>query len=115
MVQVPQPCTSGAMVAAMELKFPEDEDRKNLACTPINAPQLPAQWFELQYLSNINTEKIGKELGLKWMRRSRLSPLHHISIFPFIKLMIFMIRNKDKINQKNKLLGEQSDIYGKFD
>ena len=86
-----------------------------MACTPINAPQLPAQWFELQYLNNLNGDKIGKELGIIWLRKNRLSALHHISVIPFIKLMAFMVKNKDKINEKNKLFGEQSDIYGKFD
>ena len=86
-----------------------------MACTPINAPQLPAQWFELQYLNNLNADRIGKELGIRWMRKSRLSVLHHISVIPCIKLMAFMIKNKDQISEKNKLFGEQSDIYGKFD
>ena len=96
-------------------RFPEDEDRKNLACTPANAPQLPAQWFELQYLTSWNGDKIGKELGIIWMKKSRLVPFHHMSIIAFIKFLSFLIPNKDKINEKNKLFGEQADIYGKFD
>ena len=96
-------------------RYPDDEVRKNLACTPINAPQLPAQWFEIQNLNNLNSDKIGKELGIVWMKKSRLSVLHHISVIPLIKLMTYMNKNKDKINEKSKLLGEQADIYGKFD
>ena len=84
-------------------------------CTPINAPQVPSEWYEFQCKANINAEKIGKALGMGWMRKSRLSPMHHISVIPFVKFMAFMIKNKDKISEKNKLFGEQADIYGKFD
>ena len=96
-------------------RFPDDEDKKNSACTPINAPQLPAQWFELQSLTNTNADKIGKELGFGWMRKSRLNPLHHMPLFQFMKFMFSMIRDKDKWNEKAKLFGEQEEIYGQFE
>ena len=97
------------------MRFPEDEEKKNAICTPMNAPQLPAEWFKLSHIANINGDKIGKALGLSWIRKKRLSPLHHAPLIPFLKAMAFMIRNKDQINEKLKLFGEQEELYGKCD
>ena len=60
----------------------------------------------------MNADKIGKELGFRWMRKSRLNPFHHMSVTVFIKMMISMIREKDKWNEKMKLFGEQEELYG---
>ena len=48
------------------------------------------------------------------MRNHRLTPLHHLSLTGFAKIMMLMIRNKEKISEKMKLFGEQEDMYGKF-
>ena len=98
----------------LSFRFPDNETKKNDCCTPLNAPQLPAQWYELNYQANVNGDKIGKALGLGWMRNRRLTPLHHMSLMGFAKTMMFMIRNKEKVGDKMKLFGEQADMYGKF-
>ena len=95
----------------MFLRYPDDEDRKNLACSPIDAVQLPVQWWDSQHKSNMNGDKIGKELGFGWMRRSRLVFFHHISLFDFLKFMIVIVKKRDSLNEKLKLFGEQQDIY----
>ena len=95
-------------------RFPDDEEKKNDCCHPLNAPQLPAQWWELNYWANVNGEKISKALGFGWMRNHRLTPLHHLPLTGFAKIMMLMIRNKEKISEKMKLFGEQEDMYGKF-
>ena len=41
----------------------DDEQKKNDLCKPIDAPHLPSQWFQLQYISNLNGQLIGKALG----------------------------------------------------
>ena len=97
------------------LRYPDDEERKNLACSPHDAPQLPVQWWELQHISNMNGDKIGKELGFGWMRRSRLVFFHHISFFDFLKLMILMGKKKDAWNERLKLFGEQQEIYDEIE
>ena len=96
-------------------RYPDDEERKNLAFSPHDAPQLPVQWWELQHISNMNGDKIGKELGFGWMRRSRLLPFHHMSFFDFLKLMILMVKKKDSWNEKLKSFGEQQEIYDKIE
>ena len=83
--------------------------------TPFNAPQLPVQWYEINYLANVNGDRIGQALGITWLRNSRLSPLYHMSFLSFLQTLFFMVRNKHKINEKLKMFGEQKDLYGRFD
>lgn len=94
------------------LSFPDDEPKKNAMCKPFNAPQLPAQWFELNYLSNLNGYEISRCLGMRWMRSSRLTPLYHISNYSFLKMIMYTAWNTNKINSKLKLFAEQVDQYG---
>ena len=75
---------------------------------------MPAQWFELSYLTNMNIDKVGKTLGFTWLRNNRLSPFYHMSLIGFVQTMIYMMRNKDKINEKLKLFGEQEEKYGEI-
>jgi hypothetical protein len=81
----------------------------------MNFPQVPPEWYEFNYQANLNGYKIGKALGVGWMRKKRLSMLSHASLTSFIKVILYMGKNKDKINEKMKLFGEQGEIYGKFD
>ena len=95
-------------------RYPDDEIKKNECCNPFNAPQLPAQWLELNYLTNINIDKLASALGYGWLRKHRLSPLYHMSFIGFVKIMIYILRNKEKVNEKLKILGEQQEQYGIF-
>jgi hypothetical protein len=81
----------------------------------MNAPQVPSEWYEFNYQANLNGDKIGKALGMGWMRKKRLSMLSHASLISFVKVILYLGKNRDKINEKMKLFGEQGEIYGKFD
>ena len=98
----------------MFFRLPDDENKKNMMCRPINAIHLPTQWFEFHHLSLLNGEQIAKTLGIKWIRRSRLTPLHHMSLISFIKTIIYTKWNQDEIKEKLKLFSEQLHMYGKF-
>ena len=98
----------------MIIRFPYDEAKKNALCKPFNAPQLPAQWFELNHLSNSNGYEISRCLGIQWMRSSRLTPLYHMSNYSFLKMMMYSAWNTQKVNSKLKLFAEQADQYGSF-
>ena len=65
-------------------------------------------------MNRVNADKIVEALGLNWMRKSRLSPLHHMKMINFFKYMKYMSRNKDQLMQKMKLFGEQEQVYGKY-
>ena len=97
------------------IRFPDDEVKKNSACTPVPASHDPADWFRISHTANINNERIGKLLGVSWMRNNRLSPMYHITLFSFVKMMYQLMQMMEKIQEKNKLFGEQQNIYGKFD
>ena len=96
-------------------RYPNDEDKKNSACTPIPAPHEPVDWFQISHTANINNERLGKLLGVSWMRNNRLSPMSHITLFSFVKLMYQLPQMIGRIQEKNKLFGEQENVYGKFD
>ena len=96
-------------------RFPDDEDKKNSACTPVPAAHEPVDWFQISHTANINNEKLGKLLGISWMRNNRLSPMSHITLFSFVKVMYQLTQMIDRVQEKNKLFGEQASVYGKFD
>ena len=99
---------------SLYFRYPDNEVKKNECCIPFNAPQLPAQWFELNYLTNTNIDKIASALGYGWLRKHRLSPLYHMSFIGFVKMMLYILRNKEKVNEKLKSFGEQQKQYGVF-
>lgn len=97
------------------LRFPDDENKKNSACTPVPSCQEPVDWFQISHTANNNNDRIGKLLGISWIRNNRLSPVYHITLFSFVKMMYQLMQMMEKIQEKNKLFGAQENIYGKFD
>ena len=83
--------------------------------TPTIAPGVPSEWWEFTHISSVNGENISRALGLSWLRKSRITLFHHLGLISLMKIMVFMIRNKNEINEKMKLFGEQKELYGKFD
>ena len=109
MVIIPQPCYSSAIIAALELKYPEDEAKKNQVI-PVGVNHESAmQWGPEAYWvmtrdQTLNAPVIGKLLGLNWMRRSRLSGMKFFGTMTMIKL-IFSMRKVEKpmIENLNKM------------
>ena len=66
-------------------------------------------WVKFMKISVINGDKIGKTLGISWMRSKRLCPLYHVAILDFAWVMIYMFKNQDAILQKMEKLSTQLD------
>ena len=100
MVVLPQPCYSASIIAALELKYPEDEEKKNQVI-PIGINHEKAmQWgLEAYWImtrdQTLNGPVIGKLLGLNWMRQSRLSAMKYFGTMTMIKI-IFSVRKIEK-------------------
>ena len=109
MVQSPQTTYSGSILASLEIAFPNDDDKKNQICNPIPMAQDTEDWVKIKRISLINGGKIGKTLGISWMRSKRLCPLYHMTILDFAWVMIYMFKNKDAILQKMEKLSTQLD------
>ena len=72
MVMLPQPCYSASIIAAIEVKFPDDEDKKN-ELTPIGISyaesmswDLLAYWLMLRDMF-VNQEKVAKMPCIPWV------------------------------------------------
>jgi len=114
MVIIPQPCYSAAVIAALELKYPDDEAKKNqIIPVGINNEKV-MQWGPEAYWimfrdQSLNGPIIGKLLGLNWMRRSRLSSMNYFGTMAMIKIIFSlrkiekpMIENLNKMEEVNK-------------
>ena len=77
-------------------------------------PPLPLYVWQRSSVQ-LRHEKLGKLLGISWMRNNRLSPMSHITLFSFVKVMYQLTQMIDRVQEKNKLFGEQASVYGKFD
>ena len=100
MVAIPPACFSASIIAALELKYPDDEAKKNqIIPVGINNEKV-MQWGPEAYWimfrdQSLNGPIIGKLLGLNWMRRSRLSGMKFFGTMTMIKL-IFSMRKVEK-------------------
>jgi len=100
MVQVPQPTFSGAIIAAMEIAFPDDDEKKNAVCVPMGFPHEKADWLSQLRQTMINADKIGETLGFRWMRSKRLCHMSHVSMLDLAWVMIYVLQNKAKLYSK---------------
>ena len=71
---------STSAIAAMELKYPDDEEKKNSVCIPLTVARTPEDYFLATQSASKVESLLGAELGLWWMRSRRCYYLHHFSI-----------------------------------
>ena len=64
----------------MELKYPEDEEKKNSVCLSLDLPDTAEEYFLAAQINNKVEDLLFSELGLMWMRRRRCFHLHHLSV-----------------------------------
>ena len=100
MVVIPQPCYSASIIAALELKYPEDEAKKNQVIPVGINHENVMQWGPEAYWimvrdQTLNQPIIGKLLGFNWIRRSRLSAMKYFGTMAMIKIM-FSVRKIEK-------------------
>jgi hypothetical protein len=103
----PPPGFNVAVIAALELRHPEDEDKKNRICIPFKPPQMPEDFATglLGHLSN--SETIGAELGILWMVSRRTSLFYHMSWGNFLKTIWNVVKNGKKVEKKVRILCHQ--------
>ena len=67
MVLLPQPTNSAAIIAALEMLWPEDTERKNQICSPVQAPHELQDWF-INFKADLqNGQRIREALGFWWL------------------------------------------------
>lgn len=81
---------SAAVVAAFECRFPDDENRKNSVLTPIFHPQTATDYVIGMKQNLCNENAVASELGMRWLRNSRLNHVHHISTYSFLRYLLYI-------------------------
>ena len=102
------PGLSASVIAALELRFPKDEEKKNSVCIPLDVPQNPDDFIKNFYTDAKVGDAMLATLGFRWERQRRLSALHHIQIFDLVKMMFGMMKRKERYMNKLKRLVENN-------
>ena len=94
----------------MELKYPEDEEKKNSICVPFDIPQTNTDYFIAGDSQNKVEEAVNKEFGLFWMRSRRCYNQHHLSVSQMMSFFWLLFTKGDvvkKINKKYEMCAKQ--------
>eukprot|EP00092_Neocalanus_flemingeri_P030778 GFUD01033429.1.p1 GENE.GFUD01033429.1~~GFUD01033429.1.p1 ORF type:complete len:486 (-),score=94.83 GFUD01033429.1:107-1420(-) len=106
-ILLPPPSMSANIIALMELKFPEDEEKKNSVCTVLTAPQMPQDFFTNWHVNELtNNASIGA-LGFRYQRQRRSFGMYHVGIFGLIKLLYNVSTRQEAVGKKVEFLMEK--------
>ena len=98
---------SMTIIAGVELKFPDDEDKKNSICKPMDVPQIPEEFFTSAKTNNEVQAAATKALGFRTLFSKRCNPFAHIGFFPKWRFLIYAIMNRTKLDAKIDMCLEQ--------
>ena len=87
MIMLPPPGTNASVIAALELKFPEDEKKKNATCTILIPPQMPMDFFRLFSTHNKTEKAVISALGFRFLSARRVFNYKHLGYIEFLKVM----------------------------
>ena len=107
-IRLPPPGISANIIAALELKYPNDEEKKNSICVVLDVPQMPIDFIKNMYTDSKTSEAAIKDLGFRWSRKRRNSVFHHLQLLDLIKLMVKMGKKRNDLRQKLELLMKQN-------
>ena len=94
-IQMPPPSISANIIAGMELKFPDDEEKKNSVCHVLKAPQMPQDFFTNFQTEGLTSKASIESLGFRFERQRRSSGLYHMRFFDMLKVMLYMSARAD--------------------
>jgi len=107
-IRAPPPGISANIIAALELKFPDDEEKKNSICFVLTPPQMPEDYFKMFQVDALTSQAAIKALGFRWEKQRRSSALHHIKFLELVKMMFAIKKRQQPYRNKVKqLLGEK--------
>ena len=91
---------SCTVIAGMELKFPDDEAKKNLVWKPIVIPQNDYDIFPAFDQSSRNQRAALKDLGMFYFRNKRVDLLYHIPFMAKMQIILEAMRLQPKIDKQ---------------
>ena len=84
----------------MELKYPDDEEKKNSICISFNIPETAKDYFISAQAQNKVEALATKELGLVWMRSRRCNDLHHLPLRQMVSFLWILYTKGQKVDKK---------------
>ena len=78
---------SATVIAALELKFPADEEKKNSICTVYPPPQMPEDFFQMFLADWKTNQAITKILGLQFLTSRRIFNFNHVGYIELLKFL----------------------------
>lgn len=94
----PNPGMAASTIAALDLKYPDEPDKKNEIFPVLNVPQTSAELCKALLVDMKARENINEELGFWWQQSRRNFMVHHLSMETVNK----MIKGENK-EQKQKM------------
>lgn len=91
--------TTSAIVG-MELKYPDDEKKKNSVCISLDIPETPEDYFIAAQSQNKVEEQVRTELGMIWMRSRRCFDIHHPTIRQLLGFLWVAFNKGGAVNEK---------------
>ena len=91
---------STSAIAALELKYPDNEEKKNSVCLSLNLPETAEDFFLMMQINNKVEDLLVSELGLGWMRRRRCYDVHHLSLSQLLRFIWMGLTRKGALNRK---------------
>jgi len=112
-IMLPPPGMSTTIIAAMELKYPDGEEKKkNDVCKPIPIPCYPEDAFLAFRISNQTQKAASKEIGFgKLMVKA--NQISHLTFFNKLKFFLMFFKVTAKFNSRLDKYTEQIEVERK--
>ena len=102
------------IITGMELKYPDDEDKKNSVCRPMKVAQNPEDYFSC-FLAHTSCQAAAtQELGVWHMSSTRVNLLHHLPWTTQLKIIYLFVVNLPSIFRRLRMLVEQIENENKI-
>ena len=104
---------SMAITAGAELKFPNDEDKKNSICKPIDVAQIPEHFFTSAKQNNETQAAAIKALGFGAVFNIRANIFAHVGFITKWRILIWVLMKRSQIDRKTDMCVEQIEKKAK--
>ena len=101
MVNYFNPATSACVIAGLELKFPDSEEKKNSILTIKWPPQMPVDLFNVVRVSGKANLELIQALGLGFQTNRRLFYFAHLGYIELMKVMYFILWKGEAFENKD--------------
>ena len=98
---------STSAITAMELKYPDDEEKKNSVCISLTVSRTPEDYFVATQSQSKVESLLGAELGLLWMRRRRCYYVHHLTLTQIVHFIWLIATKLEPMKKKIDMCVEQ--------